>query len=51
MAVEFEPVKPQKVIVYGVEREKTSHHKARGVRWSGVKAKEGRKPLEPADRR
>lgn len=43
--VEFEPMKPQKVSINGVGREKTYHHKPRALRWSGVKRKEGRKPL------
>lgn len=37
--VEFEAVKPQKVMVDREERKKTSHHKLRGLRWVGVKAK------------
>lgn len=43
--VEFEPVKAQKVILDMVEREKSSHHKPRALRWSRVKPEEGRKPL------
>lgn len=36
--VEFEAVKPEKVIIDGEEREKTSHYKPKGLRWSDVKA-------------
>lgn len=36
--VKFKAFKPEKVMVVGVEREKTSHYKPRGLRWSGVKA-------------
>lgn len=36
---EFEPVKTQRVVTYGIEREKTTHHK------SVVKPEEERKPL------
>lgn len=39
--VEFKPEKPQKVIVDGVEKEKTSHLKWSRVTWS----EEARKPL------
>lgn len=36
--VEFKAIKPKKVIVDGEEREKTSHYKPRGLRWSSIKA-------------
>lgn len=39
--VEFKPRKPQKVVVDGVEKEKTSLLKPRGLRWPG----EAREPL------
>lgn len=45
VVVKFEPMKPQKVSINGVGREKTSHHKPRVIRWSGLKPEEGRKPL------
>lgn len=38
--LEFKAIKPEKVIVDVEEREKISHHKPRGLRWSGVKATE-----------
>lgn len=37
--VEFEAIKPEKVMVYGEEREKTSHYKPICLKWIGVKAK------------
>lgn len=36
--VEFNNVKLEKFIVDGVEKEKTSHNRPRGLRWVGVKA-------------
>lgn len=43
--VEFKAMKPQKIIAHGVEREKTSHHKPRGLRCSWAKPEKGRKPM------
>lgn len=31
-----EPIQPQKAIVEGIKKQKTSHHKPRGLSWSGV---------------
>lgn len=36
--VEFKPMQPQKVIVDGVEREKTSHYKPWALRWFGLQS-------------
>lgn len=44
--VEFKRAKLEKIIVNVVEKEKTSHLKPRGLRWSGVTwSEEPRKPL------
>lgn len=40
--IEFEPVKPQKLIINTVEREKSSHHRLHALRWFRVKPEEGR---------
>lgn len=50
MLVKLELIKPEKVIMEGAEREKTSYHKPRGLMWSKVKLEEVRKTSEPADR-
>lgn len=42
--VELELLKPHKVIIGGVGKEKTSRHKPRALRLSEVKPEEGRKP-------
>lgn len=42
--LELKVVKPQKLIVDGVEKEKTSHHKPQGLRWLGW-SRGGEEPL------
>lgn len=42
--VEFKVVKPEKVVIDGVEKEKTSHHEPRGMGWSTMKLEEGGNP-------
>lgn len=44
-STKLKAVKPEKVIIDGVEKEKTSQYKPRGRRWSSVKPEEERKAL------
>lgn len=43
--VEYKAVKPEKVIIDGAEKEKTSHYKPRGLRWYYVMPEEEGKAL------
>lgn len=45
MPVKFKAVKHKKIIVDGVNVEKTSHYNPQGLRWSVMKPEEERKPL------
>lgn len=44
-AVDFKALKHEKVITNGEEKEKISHCKPRGLRWSGVKSSKDKKAL------
>lgn len=48
--VEFKAAKPEKLIIDGVEKEKTCHYKPQGLRWFGGSPRR-REDLEQGDRR